>query len=150
VHAHTCLGCTAVLARGEFDCDYDAEHDFALCAECAEVRNRIRRAPDALDNTDAWRESARVYVERFGHPLARDADSRNITGDRVFPDEDSAVRWCALGHALRLGGCAAANDLDLAYSLRFRSSIQFDNDERGREYVRDRLLELANSNTQEA
>jgi hypothetical protein len=143
VHAHTCLGCTAVLARGEFDCDYDAEHDFALCHTCASVRESIYaltkcitprdlalQVAEALDNPDTWCAGA----------FARDA-----AGNELSYCDPAAVRWCAAGHALRLGGHAAADDLDLAYALLFRTSMLMDNDRHGRECVRDRLLELANS-----
>lgn len=35
MHAHTCLSCGKVLAVGEFDCEYDRDHDFADCESCA-------------------------------------------------------------------------------------------------------------------
>lgn len=31
MHAHTCYECGAVIEAGNFDCDIDAGHDFALC-----------------------------------------------------------------------------------------------------------------------
>lgn len=36
-HKHTCLNCDAVIAEGEFDCEFDRDHDFELCAKCASL-----------------------------------------------------------------------------------------------------------------
>lgn len=38
-HDHTCLNCGRVIEHGEFDCERDADHDFALCDECSKVIN---------------------------------------------------------------------------------------------------------------
>lgn len=34
-HQHLCLHCDILIAEGEFDCEYDEDHDFALCENCA-------------------------------------------------------------------------------------------------------------------
>jgi hypothetical protein len=34
-HKHLCLECGGVIAEGDFDCELDRDHDFALCADCA-------------------------------------------------------------------------------------------------------------------
>jgi hypothetical protein len=85
----------------------------------------------ALDNPDTWCRCN----------LAQDGEGRAISWN-----DPAAARWCAYGHALRLGGVDAADDLEIVYRMMFASgSLVNDNDrrERGREYVRDRLLELA-------
>lgn len=46
MHAHLCLDCGAIIATGDFDCEYDADHDFALCAECCrEEENNYEPVP---------------------------------------------------------------------------------------------------------
>jgi hypothetical protein len=42
VHSHFCLACGDILATGDFDCEYDDDHDFALCDTCAEQEWRGR------------------------------------------------------------------------------------------------------------
>ena len=39
-HKHSCLNCDKVIAEGNFDCELDRDHDFALCDECAGVKPR--------------------------------------------------------------------------------------------------------------
>jgi hypothetical protein len=51
----------------------------------------------------------------------------------------------AFGHALRLCGAQAAHNLAGAYWVRFHTKLQDDQRRHGGEFVRDRLLELANS-----
>ena len=34
-HKHTCLNCGALIAEGDFDCEYDTDHDYELCDECS-------------------------------------------------------------------------------------------------------------------
>jgi hypothetical protein len=92
-----------------------------------DVRNLALQVARALDNPDTW----------CAGEMARDAD-----GHPVHYDDPSAVKWCAFGHALRLGG--PVDRLAAAYARRYRD-LGHDNDTYGREYVRDRLLELANS-----
>ena len=31
MHKHTCLNCGCVLEEGDFDCEFDSDHDWALC-----------------------------------------------------------------------------------------------------------------------
>jgi hypothetical protein len=95
-----------------------------------DVRNLALQVARALDNPDTW---------------CQRADARDARGNCAPWTADTAVRWCAYGHAFRIGGVAAADDLARAYFLQFRMYIQSDNDKYGREYVRTRLLELANS-----
>jgi hypothetical protein len=98
-----------------------------------DIRELALQVARALDNPDAW---------------CRGAFARDARGERVYYyNAPYAVRWCALGQAYRLCGLRAAHILSSAYAARFRATIPFDNDhrERGREYVRDRLLELAHS-----
>jgi hypothetical protein len=33
-HKHTCLRCGKVIAEGNFDCELDRDHDWALCDDC--------------------------------------------------------------------------------------------------------------------
>ena len=37
-HKHLCLRCGDVVGTGD-DCDGDADHDYALCATCADSRD---------------------------------------------------------------------------------------------------------------
>jgi hypothetical protein len=94
-----------------------------------DIRQLALQVADALENPDTWCRSV----------IARDAD-----GHCVDSDDPTAVRWCAYGHAQRLGGVDAAHALYCLYNLHFRNFIE-DNDHHGREYVRARLLELTNS-----
>lgn len=34
-HKHTCLNCGIIIEEGDFDCEFDADHDYALCDACA-------------------------------------------------------------------------------------------------------------------
>jgi hypothetical protein len=96
-----------------------------------EIRNLALQVAQALDNPSTW---CRTYV-------AQDA-----AGRPVVYDDPTAVRWCALGHAQRLGGVDAAHALCHLYNIMdCRHHFMNDNDVYGREFVRDRLLELANS-----
>jgi hypothetical protein len=92
------------------------------------TRDLALQVAEALENPDTW-------CAFFG--------ARDVAGRMVHPLNTDAVKWCAYGHALRLGGVAAGNDLACAYWRRFQTSVQSDNDQHGRQYVRDRLLELA-------
>ena len=49
-HAHTCLDCDVVLERGDFDCEFDADHDFAFCDRCAADAGENREG--GTDETD--------------------------------------------------------------------------------------------------
>jgi hypothetical protein len=96
-----------------------------------DIRQLALQVADALENPDTW---CRTYV-------AQDA-----AGRPVVYDDPAAVRWCALGHAQRLGGVDAAQELYRRYNnMDSRHHFMNDNDSYGREFVRDRLLELANS-----
>jgi hypothetical protein len=95
-----------------------------------DIRNLVLQVADALENPDTW----------CAFDMALDA-----AGQRLDFDSPSAVKWCAYGHACRLAGPVAASELSHAYDEHFRSSLSSDNDSHGREYVRDRLLQLANS-----
>lgn len=33
-HKHICLNCDVIIAESDFDCEFDADHDFELCAAC--------------------------------------------------------------------------------------------------------------------
>lgn len=33
-HKHFCLDCDCVIAQGNFDCEFDSDHDFELCRTC--------------------------------------------------------------------------------------------------------------------
>jgi hypothetical protein len=35
MHKHFCLVCGSVVAEGEFDCEFDYDHDFAVCCRCS-------------------------------------------------------------------------------------------------------------------
>lgn len=35
MHTHFCRQCGIELETGDFDCEYDTDHDFALCTDCA-------------------------------------------------------------------------------------------------------------------
>jgi hypothetical protein len=135
VHAHTCLDCGAVIATGDFDCEGDdTDHDFALCDTCAGAdltpadRNWIRQVADDLANPDTW---------------CTDAFARDAAGNAVSHWDPAAVRWCAAGRLFRLAGDQRGQDIARVYAARFGSEIITDNDQYGREYVRDRLIALA-------
>lgn len=81
-----------------------------------------------------------------------DGWAENEYGDELDDALDpAACRWCARGHAWRLFGTEADERLFAAYRMRFNrgdnNDIDTDNDrdDRGREFVRARLLELAAS-----
>jgi hypothetical protein len=93
------------------------------------IRKLAIKVAEALENPDAWCTGE----------IAQDA-----AGHRVDSDDPSAVKWCALGYAVRLGGVEAAYMLYHFYNRNFHNFMN-DNDVYGREFVRDRLLELANS-----
>jgi hypothetical protein len=96
------------------------------------IRQLALQVARALENPDTW---------------CTGADARSAAGYPAGFNEPTATRWCAYGHALRLGGADAAHELHCIYHVMFHSYLTPDNDRpsRGREYVRDRLLELANS-----
>jgi hypothetical protein len=93
-----------------------------------QIRQLAAQVADALQNPETW----------CAGWMARDA-----AGDKVDGDSPSAVKWSALGHAQRLGGELGAARLRAAYYIRFDEWPALANDRHGREYVRDRLLELA-------
>jgi hypothetical protein len=112
-----------------------------------DVRTLALKVAEALGDPDTWCQGAE----------ARDAD-----GHRVHYDSPDAVRWCAYGHACRINGPPLARGLSCAYWMQFGTDVTADNDGyvtdndgyvtqdkdndiEWREYVRDRLLELANS-----
>ena len=76
-HRHTCIDCGTVLEVGDFDCESDTDHDFALCEGCAS---------QPRDNTIEFHVSsaaeARRIVQQFGDkgsqweglPQGRDTD----------------------------------------------------------------------------
>ena len=33
-HKHTCTSCGATIAEGDFDCEFDRDHDYQTCATC--------------------------------------------------------------------------------------------------------------------
>jgi hypothetical protein len=33
-HVHRCLNCDSMIAAGEFDCESNNDHDYALCPAC--------------------------------------------------------------------------------------------------------------------
>jgi hypothetical protein len=92
------------------------------------IRPFAAQVADALDNPDIW---------------CRNAEACDADGHGVDYDNPNAVKWCAIGHALRLGGKLGAALLKAAYHTRFHEGIGPSNDRHGREYVRARLLELA-------
>jgi hypothetical protein len=92
------------------------------------IREVALQVADALDNPDTW----------CAGEMARDA-----AGNSVEYDAPTAMTWCAYGHASRLVGEVVASELAHAYMEHFGTAVSADNDERGREYVRARLLELA-------
>jgi hypothetical protein len=94
------------------------------------TRDLALQVARALEDSDTW----------CAFDMALDA-----AGQRLDFDSPGAVKWCAYGHACRLAGPVAASELSHAYDEHFRSSLSFDNDSHGRQYVRARLLELANS-----
>lgn len=75
------------------------------------------------------------------------AFARDEQGSPVASSVAFACAWCARGHGRRLFGNIDEARLRDAYSARFEASIDQDNDDpaRGREYVRARLIELANA-----
>jgi hypothetical protein len=94
------------------------------------VRSLALKTAQALDNPKTW---------------CRAVFALNARGYEVSCEDPTAVKWCALGHAYRIGGRTDALDLVEAYQSLFNTDVESDNDKRGREYVRNRLLELANS-----
>ncbi len=48
-HKHTCLNCDRVIAEGNFDCEFDVDHDFALCDRCT-GRTDERKEPNRWPN----------------------------------------------------------------------------------------------------
>jgi hypothetical protein len=96
------------------------------------IQELAAKVAEELTNPEKWSR----------YSMARDAEYR-----RVWFNDSRAARWCVYGHALRLGGSLGARFLAHAYHSRFGDDIMSDNDliHRGREYVRARLLELANS-----
>jgi hypothetical protein len=95
-----------------------------------ELRDLATKVAEALEDPATWCDGV---------------EARDTRGQYVHYYSPRAVRWCAYGHARRLGGLEAAHVLALTYFGRFRVGLTLDNDNRGREYTRDRLLELANS-----
>lgn len=71
--------------------------------------------------------------------------ARNADGASVDPDNDAATCWCAIGHAMRLFGHDPAIELDEVYENTNGESMAQANDGPGREFVRGRLLELADA-----
>jgi hypothetical protein len=94
------------------------------------TRDLALQVAEALENPDTW----------CAFDMALD-----VAGQRLDFDSPRAAKWCAYGHACRFAGPVAASELAHAYGEHFRSYLSSDNDIHGREYVRDRLLELANS-----
>lgn len=98
-----------------------------------DIKELAIKVADALENPDTWCQ----------HSPAQDA--RGNPRLSLSPD---AVRWCAIGHARRIAeefGCYYADPPRLrdTYSRRFGESVETDNDCQGREFVRDRLRQLA-------
>jgi hypothetical protein len=94
------------------------------------TRHLALQVAEALENPDTW---------------CTGAGASNVAGREVDPLDTAAVKWCAYGHACRIAGPFAALGLDRAYTDHFHAMLALDNDLRGREYVRSRLLKLANS-----
>jgi hypothetical protein len=94
------------------------------------IRHLALKVADALDNPDTWC-AGDLALDHYGRPV------------NLLADQRRARRWCAYGHARRIGGKEAAWDLSDAYQLHLGARITDDNDCGGREYVRDRLLALA-------
>jgi hypothetical protein len=92
------------------------------------VAQTARRVAHALENPRTWCQEA----------LARDK-----SGLPVEPLNPAATCWCVLGHAYRVGGAPVATKLSIAYLSHFDADVTEDNDIEGREYVRERLLQLA-------
>jgi hypothetical protein len=92
------------------------------------VRNRIRQAAHALDDPDTW---------------CTGAFARDEAGNALSHCDPDAVRWCAAGWLFRLAGDQRGVEIARAYTARFGTELIADNDLHGREYVRDRLIELA-------
>jgi hypothetical protein len=92
------------------------------------TRDLALQVAHALEDSDTW---------------CTGAGASNVAGREVDPLDTAAVKWCAVGHACRLGG-PVASDLVRVYDEHFGTALSSDNDLHGREYVRDRLRELAN------
>lgn len=45
MHKHVCLSCDAVINEGEFDCERDTDHDYALCVDCSETEYEVKTRP---------------------------------------------------------------------------------------------------------
>jgi hypothetical protein len=90
-------------------------------------------------------QTARRVAHALGNPRTwcQEAVARDKSGLPVEALDPAATRWCVLGHAYRLGGAPVATTLSVAYLSHFNADVTEDNDREGREYVRDRLLELA-------
>ena len=43
MHKHLCLDCDAIIDEGDFDCESDADHDFALCSACTAKADARRK-----------------------------------------------------------------------------------------------------------
>lgn len=82
----------------------------------------------------------------------RAAYARGKSGRDVAVLSRSAVCWCASGHAWRMFKGSNELRLSMAYLRHFGCSMTIDNDrsDRGRLYVRARLLELADAHEAEA
>jgi len=80
-----------------------------------------------MANEETWTEGA-LAVDKFG--------------SSVPPTSLYACRWCAIGHANAVekdGG----DRLEKEYEELYSNSLAEDNDDKGCEYVRNRLIELA-------
>ena len=62
MHKHTCLECDAVIAEGDFHCEFDTNHGYALCDECARAHMRQDKAgnPARGDNMETFDLYARI------------------------------------------------------------------------------------------
>jgi len=81
-----------------------------------------------LDSPDTW----------TSHYPAK--NKQDVAVSSISPD---ACKWCAVGHCFKVAGRPGpVRYLQSVYLNHFKESMSADNDRRGREYVRDRILEL--------
>lgn len=59
MHNHTCLDCGRIIETvQEGDCEYDSDHDFECCPECAAVARRDEEKHYDERHAPPWNESA--------------------------------------------------------------------------------------------
>lgn len=66
-HKHNCLECGKVISEGNFDCEFDTDHDFALCPACAAEQAAAERA--AAEAEEAQLQEELRQQEEADHRL---------------------------------------------------------------------------------